>query len=167
MNIKIGIIMGSDSDHPALEKGIELLRRFAVPFDIEVSSAHRTPERTLRVVRDFEKRGAEVFIAAAGGAAHLPGVVASHTRRPVLGVPIESTLSGADSLVSIVQMPGGIPVATFGIGKAGATNAVLFAVAILALKDPDLEKKLREFREEQAAQVEEKSARLKQKVFPE
>ena len=164
MGIKIGIIMGSDSDYPALEKGIALLNSFDVPFEIEVSSAHRTPERTLQLIRKFEADGAQVFIAAAGGAAHLPGVIAAHTMRPVLGIPIESPLSGMDSLYSIVQMPGGIPVATFGIGKSGGVNAVLFALEILALTDDRLRDKLETHRREQKEQVEEKSRRLRSKI---
>ncbi len=119
MNAKIAYLLGSDSDFPQVEKGIALLRRLQVPLRIEVSSAHRTPERTLQLVREFEAQGVEVIIAAAGGAAHLPGVVASHTVLPVLGVPMTSPLSGLDSLLAIVQMPAGVPVATFGIGAAG------------------------------------------------
>lgn len=161
---KIGIILGSDSDFPNIEKGIALLKKFSIPFEIEVSSAHRTPERTIEVVKSFEALGIRVIIAAAGGAAHLPGVIAAHTLLPVLGVPITSTLSGLDSLYSIVQMPGGIPVATFGVGSAGGMNAVLFAVEILALEDVEIRKKLIEFREEQKTDVLEKSARLKEKI---
>ena len=131
---------------------------------MEVSSAHRTPERTLQLVREFEAQGVEVIIAAAGGAAHLPGVVASHTLLPVLGVPMTSTLSGFDSLLSIVQMPAGIPVATFGIGAAGATNAALFAVSLLAAHDPVLKKKLQAYRDEQREKVLEKSRELKDKL---
>jgi phosphoribosylaminoimidazole carboxylase PurE protein len=164
MNAKIGFILGSDSDFPAIENGVALLKRFGIPLEIEISSAHRTPERTLQLVREFEAAGVAVIIAAAGGAAHLPGVVAAHTLLPVLGVPISSPLSGLDSLLSIVQMPAGVPVATFGIGAAGATNAVLFAVALLALKDPALAEKLRSFRGEQRDGVLEKSRRLKDKL---
>ncbi|MCX6579681.1 MAG: 5-(carboxyamino)imidazole ribonucleotide mutase [Candidatus Aminicenantes bacterium] len=147
-----------------MEKGVMLLKEFAIPFEIEVSSAHRTPERTIEVIRSFEGQGVRVIIAAAGGAAHLPGVIASHTALPVLGVPIMSDLSGLDSLYSIVQMPAGIPVAAFGIGSAGGVNAALFAVEILALENPDLKKKLQEYREKQKKTVLEKSARLKEKI---
>lgn len=164
MNIKIGIILGSDSDYPYLEKGVKLLQDFQIPFDMEVSSAHRTPTRTLEIVRDFESRGAKVIIAAAGGAAHLPGVVASHTLLPVLGVPINSPLMGIDSLYSIVQMPGGIPVAAFGIGNSGGMNSVLFAIQILAVNDEAFQKKLAEFRKSQNAGVLEKSRRLKERL---
>ncbi len=163
-NNKIGIILGSDSDFPHMEKGVMLLKEFAIPFEIEVSSAHRTPERTLELVRSFEGQGIRVIIAAAGGAAHLPGVIAAHTMLPVLGVPLMSDLSGVDSLYSIVQMPGGIPVAAFGIGSAGGVNAALFAIEILALENLDLKKKLVEYREKQKKSVLEKSTRLKEKI---
>jgi phosphoribosylaminoimidazole carboxylase PurE protein len=164
MNGKIAFILGSDSDLPFIQNGVDLLRRFAVPLDIEISSAHRTPERTVQLVRDFEASGVGVIIAAAGGAAHLPGVVASHTLLPVLGVPITSALSGLDSLLSMVQMPAGVPVATFGIGAAGATNAALFAVSLLALSDPPLAEKLRAYRNEQRENVLEKSRKIKDKL---
>ena len=164
MKAKIALILGSDSDYPAIEKGIALLRQFGVPLEIEISSAHRTPERTQQLVREFEAKGIGVIIAAAGGAAHLPGVVASHTLIPVLGVPIESPLSGLDSLLSMVQMPAGVPVATFGIGAAGATNAALFAVALLALHDPLLKEKLHAYRREQREKVLEKSRKIKDKL---
>lgn len=164
MNKKIGIILGSDSDFPYVEKGLKLLREFGIPFDIEVSSAHRTPDRTIELVRRFEKEGIQVIIAAAGGAAHLPGVIAAHTLLPVLGVPITSALSGLDSLYSIVQMPGGIPVAAFSIGNSGGVNSILFAMEILALNDDDVKKKLTDFRENQRNTVMEKSERLKEKV---
>ena len=163
-NKKIGIIMGSDSDFPYLEKGIKLLKEFGIPFAIEVSSAHRTPARTVDLIKSFEDNGVQVIIAAAGGAAHLPGVIASHTLLPVLGVPINSALSGVDSLYSIVQMPGGIPVATFGIGNSGGVNSVLFALEIIALKDEAVKEKLVQYRRDQKAGVIEKSERLKDKV---
>lgn len=163
-NPKIGIILGSDSDLPYMEKGLAVLRDFGVPFEIEVSSAHRTPERTLELVRRFEASGIKVIIAAAGGAAHLPGVIASHTILPVLGVPITSALSGLDSLYSIVQMPGGIPVAAFSIGNSGGVNSMLFAIEILALEDENLKKAMTDFRKKQAEGVLEKSKRLKEKV---
>ena len=161
---KIGIILGSDSDLPYVEKGIQTLKEFNIPFEIEVSSAHRTPQRTLELVREFEKKGIQVIIAAAGGAAHLPGVIASHTLLPVLGVPITSALSGLDSLYSIVQMPSGIPVAAFSIGSAGGVNSVLFAIEILALTDKEMEQKLTDYREKQKMTVLEKSKRLKEKI---
>jgi len=164
MKAKVAFILGSDSDYPSIENGVALLRQFGVGLEIEISSAHRTPERTLELVREFEAAGVGVIIAAAGGAAHLPGVVAAHTLIPVLGVPIVSPLSGLDSLLSMVQMPAGVPVATFGIGAAGATNAALFAVALLALTDPELTKKLRAYRGEQRDKVLEKSRKLKDKL---
>jgi phosphoribosylaminoimidazole carboxylase PurE protein len=164
MKAKIAFILGSDSDYPFIENGIALLRRFGVPLEIEVCSAHRTPERTLQLVREFEAKEIAVIIAAAGGAAHLPGVVASHTLIPVLGVPMNSPLSGLDSLLSMVQMPAGVPVATFGIGAAGATNAVLFALALLALHEPLLAEKLQAFRGEQREKMLEKSREIKGKL---
>jgi len=164
MKAKIAFILGSDSDYPFVENGIALLRQFGIPLEIEISSAHRTPERTLHLVREFEAKGIGVIIAAAGGAAHLPGVVASHTLIPVLGVPIDSPLSGLDSLLSMVQMPAGVPVATFGIGAAGATNAALFAVSLLALNDPLLKEKLQVYRAEQREKVLEKSRKIKDKL---
>ncbi len=164
MKAKIAYILGSDSDFPQVEKGISLLRRLQIPLQVEVSSAHRTPERTLQLVREFEAQGVEVIIAAAGGAAHLPGVVASHTLLPVLGVPMTSPLSGLDSLLAIVQMPSGVPVATFGIGAAGGTNAALFAASLLAVHDPALKEKLQAYRAEQRETVQEKSRELKDKL---
>lgn len=164
MSKQIGIILGSDSDFPYIEKGIKILQEFNVPFEIEVSSAHRTPERTEKLVKDFEKRGISVIIAAAGGAAHLPGVIASYTLLPVLGVPIDSHLSGVDSLYSIVQMPAGIPVASFGIGKSGGVNSVLFALEILSVNDKNLKQKLVDYRKKQKLNVIEKSKILKQNL---
>ena len=164
MKAKIAFILGSDSDYPFIENGIALLRQFGIPLEIEISSAHRTPERTLELVLNFEAQGIEVIIAAAGGAAHLPGVVAAHTLLPVLGVPMSSPLSGLDSLLSMVQMPAGIPVATFGIGAAGATNAALFAISLLALHDTQLAEKLQNYRAEQREKVFEKSRKLKDKL---
>ena len=164
MKARIAYLLGSDSDFPQVEKGISLLRRLHLAVEVEVSSAHRTPERTLQLVREFEARGVEVIIAAAGGAAHLPGVVASHTVLPVLGVPMASPLSGLDSLLAMVQMPVGVPVATFGIGEAGAVNAALFAVSLLAAHDPALKKKLQAYRAEQREKVLEKSRKLKEKL---
>lgn len=164
MSTKIGIMLGSDSDFPFIEKGIKMLKEFQVPFRVEVSSAHRTPERTAALVKEFEESGVEVIVAAAGGAAHLPGVIASQTLLPVLGVPMQSALSGIDSLYSIVQMPGGIPVATFGIGESGAVNAVLFALEIMAVNDREIKKKLLVYREKQKMTVNEKNDRLKEKI---
>ena len=150
----VGVLMGSTSDWETMKRASETLARFAVPHECRVLSAHRTPAATVEYVSAAEGRGIEVLIAAAGGAAHLAGVVAAHTLLPVLGVPMESaSLKGLDSLLATVQMPGGIPVGTLAIGKPGATNAALLAVAILASKRPELKEKLRAFREEQTAKV--------------
>ena len=156
------IFIGSESDFDIAKNAIEILRKFDIPFALEISSAHRSPERTLKLVRKFEDEGAEVFIAVAGKAAHLAGVVAAHTVRPVIGVPVESGgLGGLDALLSTVQMPKGIPVATMGTGKTGATNAALLAVEILSLKKPALRKKLLEHKKKMASQVEADSEKLK------
>ncbi len=150
----VAIMMGSKSDWETMKHAAETLDRFGVPHECRVLSAHRTPQQTAEYAGQAELRGIEVIIAAAGGAAHLAGVVAAHTLLPVLGVPIESpSLKGLDSLLSMVQMPGGIPVGTLAIGKAGAINAALLAVAILANRRPELREKLRTFREEQARKV--------------
>ncbi len=149
-----GVIMGSKSDWETMRHAAEMLERFQVPFESRIVSAHRTPDAMAEYAKSAESRGLEVIIAGAGGAAHLPGMVAAHTLLPVLGVPVEShSLKGMDSLLSIVQMPGGIPVGTLAIGKAGAANAALLAIAILANKRPELRARLREFREEQTAKV--------------
>ena len=150
----VGIIMGSQSDWETMRAASETLTRFGVPHESKVVSAHRTPAWMVEYASSAEARGLQVIIAGAGGAAHLPGMVAANTLLPVLGVPVEShALKGMDSLLSIVQMPGGIPVGTLAIGKAGAQNAALLAVAILANHDPALRDKLRVFREEQATKV--------------
>ena len=151
---RVGLIMGSDSDWSVMTDAAQALADFEVPFEVGVVSAHRTPARMLTYAQEAAGRGIEVIIAGAGGAAHLPGMVASMTHLPVLGVPVQSkALKGMDSLLSIVQMPGGIPVATFAIGEAGAVNAALFTVAMLALNDADLAKKLSEFRVNQTEKV--------------
>ena len=148
------VIMGSQSDWETMRHAAEMLERFGVPHERRVVSAHRTPELMSRFASEAEGRGLEVVIAGAGGAAHLPGMVAAYTTVPVLGVPVESkTLKGVDSLLSIVQMPIGVPVGTLAIGKAGATNAALLTVAILANTRPDLREKLKTFRREQAEKV--------------
>ena len=154
MHPLVGIIMGSKSDWETMRVAGEILTRFGVAHEAKVVSAHRTPAWMVEYASDAEARGLQVIIAGAGGAAHLPGMVAANTLLPVLGVPVESqALKGIDSLLSIVQMPAGIPVGTLAIGKAGAQNAALLAVAILANHDPALREKLRLFREEQAAKV--------------
>lgn len=150
----VGVVMGSDSDWPTMEKAVEILEQFGVPYEARVVSAHRTPELLTEYSKSAQKRGLKVIIAGAGGAAHLPGMVASMTILPVLGVPVKSrALSGMDSLLSIVQMPKGIPVATFAIGDAGAGNAGLSAVSILATDDQALACKLQEFRDDQRDMV--------------
>jgi 5-(carboxyamino)imidazole ribonucleotide mutase len=150
----VAVIMGSKSDWETMRHADEMLTRLGVPHECAIMSAHRTPAWTAEYASGAEGRGLEVIIAGAGGAAHLPGVVAAYTLLPVLGVPMESrALKGLDSLLSIVQMPGGVPVGTLGIGAAGATNAALLAVAIVSSQRPAIRKALREFREEQARKV--------------
>ncbi len=147
----VGVVMGSASDWETMRHAAETLERFGVPHERRVVSAHRTPDLMALYAKDAEDRGLEVVVAGAGGAAHLPGMIAAHTTVPVLGVPVESrALKGMDSLLSIAQMPAGIPVGTLAIGKAGATNAALLAVAILANTRPRLREDLRRFRGEQA-----------------
>jgi 5-(carboxyamino)imidazole ribonucleotide mutase len=146
----VAVIMGSKSDWEVVRHTSETLNRFGVPHECRVLSAHRTPRETSEYVSGAEERGVEVVIAAAGGAAHLAGVAAAHTVLPVLGIPMESqALKGMDSLLSTVQMPAGVPVGTLAIGKAGAINAALLAIAILGTKRPDLRDALRNYREEQ------------------
>jgi 5-(carboxyamino)imidazole ribonucleotide mutase len=150
----VAIIMGSDSDWPVMKNAAQMLADFGVAYEAKVVSAHRTPDLMFRFAESAANKGYKVIIAGAGGAAHLPGMVASKTILPVLGVPVPSKhLNGQDSLLSIVQMPKGIPVATFAIGEAGAANAGLFAVSILANHDADLAKKLAEFRAKQSDKV--------------
>jgi len=150
----VGIIMGSRSDWPTLRHAAETLGRLDIPFETRVVSAHRTPDRLVAYARSARGRGLKAIIAGAGGAAHLPGMTASMTPLPVLGVPVESrALDGMDSLLSIVQMPGGVPVATFAIGAPGAVNAALFAAAMLALGDPAAADALDRYRAEQTAAV--------------
>jgi|SRR6185295_5945106 len=150
----VSVVMGSQSDWETMQHASSTLKDFAVDHECLIVSAHRTPEWLSEFASGAEGRGIEVIIAGAGGAAHLPGMTAAQTLIPVLGVPVESAaLKGMDSLLSIVQMPGGIPVGTMAIGKAGATNAALLAIAILANKRPDLREKLRRFRADQTAGV--------------
>lgn len=163
--MSVTIFLGSDSDFEIIREGLDVLKEFGVPFNLEVTSAHRSPERTFRLIKEAEASGTKVFIAVAGKAAHLPGVVASHTILPVIGVPVESqALAGLDALLSIVQMPKGIPVATVALGKAGGANAALLAVSILAISDGNLAEKLRAYRQKMAEKVEESSRRLKEKL---
>ena len=152
--VLIGVVMGSDSDWPTMQAAALLLKEFSVPFEAKVVSAHRTPDLLFEYAETAAARGLQAIIAGAGGAAHLPGMLAAKTTIPVLGVPVQSrALSGVDSLHSIVQMPKGIPVATFAIGEAGAANAALFAVAMLANEDAALNEKLQAFRKAQTEKV--------------
>ena len=156
----VAILMGSDSDLPVMEETGKILAEFQVPYEITVSSAHRSPERTAEYARKAAGRGLEVIIAGSGGAAHLAGVIAGHTILPVIGVPMESALLGLDSLLSTVQMPGGVPVATVAIGKAGARNAGILAVQILAGKRPGLKKALLRYKARLAAKVAEQTSKI-------
>ena len=158
----VGIVMGSDSDWETLRPAADLLTRFAIPFDVSVASAHRTPERMVAYAKGAADRGLRVIIAAAGGAAHLPGMIASLTDLPVLGVPVQSrALAGVDSLLSIVQMPAGVPTATFAIGNAGAVNAAIFAMKILALADASVARSVAALREENASKAMEGHERVR------
>ena len=150
----IGVVMGSSSDWDTMQHAVQILQQFGIAHEARVVSAHRMPDDMFAYAETAAERGLRAIIAGAGGAAHLPGMVAAHTVLPVLGVPVQShALQGLDSLLSIVQMPGGVPVATLAIGKAGATNAGLLAVSILATSRPALAERLRAFRAEQTAQV--------------
>ena len=152
---RVGLVLGSDSDWPVMEKAADMLQRFEVPFEARVVSAHRTPDLLFEYAATARERGLACIIAGAGGAAHLPGMLAAKTTLPVLGVPVPSRhLKGMDSLLSIVQMPKGIPVATFAIGEAGAANAALFAVALLAVTDGALAERLAAYRRELEGMVE-------------
>jgi len=149
----VAVVMGSKSDWDAMRHAAETLEQFGVPHECRVLSAHRTPKALTAYLKDVEKRGCEVFIGGAGGAAHLCGVIAAQTIKPVLAVPMQSALKGLDSLLSMMQMPAGIPVGTLAIGKAGAVNAALLAISILAVLRPELSKKLSVYRAQQAQKV--------------
>ena len=152
--VKVGVVMGSDSDWDVMQHACKILKDFAIPFEHKIVSAHRTPDLLYQYAESAIDRGIKVIIAGAGGAAHLPGMLAAKTTIPVLGVPVNSRhLKGMDSLLSIAQMPAGIPVATFAIGKAGASNAALFAAATLATADKELAQKLLDFRQAQTDEV--------------
>jgi phosphoribosylamine--glycine ligase len=158
---KIGIVMGSDSDLGVMEQSVGMLKKFAIPFEMIVASAHRSPEKAARYAATARDRGLTAIIAGAGHAAHLAGVLAAHTTLPVIGVPIDSScLQGLDALLATVQMPPGIPVATMALGKPGAKNAGILAAQIIAVSDPEVERRLDDFKVEMAGQVEEKSAKL-------
>jgi 5-(carboxyamino)imidazole ribonucleotide mutase len=160
----VAILMGSDSDLPAVEAAFDVLEKMGIRYEVKVTSAHRTPAQTHEYVNDADKRGCGVFICAAGMAAHLAGAVSAQTVKPVIGIPINASLDGLDALLSTVQMPGGIPVATVAIGKAGAKNAAYLAAQILALTDDELAVKLREDRQGNAEAVMAKDKALQDKL---
>ncbi|HJP18007.1 MAG TPA: 5-(carboxyamino)imidazole ribonucleotide mutase [Nitrospinota bacterium] len=160
--MKVSIVMGSDSDLPVMQKAAERLKKFKIEFDMTVASAHRSPDRTRSLIKEFENKGVKVIIAGAGGAAHLAGVIAAETVLPVIGVPINSSpLQGFDALLATVQMPGGIPVATMAVGEAGAKNAAVLAAQILALSDKEINNRLTEFKKEMALEVQKKADKIK------
>jgi phosphoribosylamine--glycine ligase len=160
-DIAVLVLMGSDSDAPVMQGAVDLLRELGIPCAMTVASAHRSPERVTQLVREAPGRGVKTFIVGAGAAAHLAGVVAAHTTLPVIGVPIDSSaLKGLDALLSTVQMPPGVPVATVSIGKPGATNAGVLAAQILALSDTALAGRLRDYKKKLADKVEQAAARL-------
>lgn len=157
----VSVVMGSDTDLPIMNEAIRVLEDFRVPYEVFLTSAHRSPERTTAFAKGAAKRGIKVIIVGAGAAAHLAGVIASQTFLPVIGIPIDATaLGGIDSLLSIAQMPGGVPVATMAVGKAGARNASLLAIRILAVEDKSLQKKLRAFIQDMAREIEKKQENL-------
>jgi len=160
-NPLVSILMGSDHDFKVMKEAGEILASFGVPFEYAVTSAHRSPQRTADLAKAAESRGIKVIIVGAGKAAHLAGNVAAWTCLPVLGVPIDASLGGLDALLSTVQMPGGVPVGSMGIGKSGAKNAALLSVQILSLSDPDLRARLHQYKEKIAREVEEKDQNLK------
>lgn len=162
-HISVLILMGSDSDAPVMQGAVDVLKEFGIPCEMTVASAHRSPERVMRLVRDAPGRGVKLFIVGAGAAAHLGGVVAAHTTMPVIGVPIDSSaLKGFDALLSTVQMPPGVPVATVSIGKPGATNAGVLAAQILAVGDPAIAKTLESYKQKLAEKVEAAARKLGQ-----
>lgn len=164
-NALVSILMGSDSDLDVMMEAAKTLEQFGVPYEIDVTSAHRSPERTRKIVAEAPARGVRVFIIGAGAAAHLAGVVSAESTLPVIGVPLDSSaLRGVDALYATVQMPAGIPVATMAIGKAGATNAAIFAVQILALSDEEFRGKLQQHKRKLAEGVERKSAALREQL---
>ncbi|MDM8516669.1 5-(carboxyamino)imidazole ribonucleotide mutase [Desulfobacterales bacterium HSG16] len=162
---KVGIVMGSDSDFEVMKGCVAIFKKFDIPFEMTVASAHRSPQKAMEYAVSAEKRGLKVIIAGAGHAAHLAGVMAAHTILPVIGIPIDSScLDGMDSLLSTVQMPPGIPVATVSLGKPGAKNAAILATQIMALSDPGLVTILEDFKKEMADEVEQKAKKLNQRV---
>jgi phosphoribosylamine--glycine ligase len=164
-NISVLILMGSDSDAPVMQGAVDLLKDLGIPCEMTVASAHRSPERVMRLVSEAPGRGVKVFIIGAGAAAHLAGVVAAHTAMPVIGVPIDSSaLKGWDALLSTVQMPPGVPVATVSIGKPGATNAAVLAAQILAVGDTDIADRVVAYKKKLAEKVEAAAAKLAQSL---
>ena len=160
--VQVGVLMGSDSDMPVMEKTLEVLKGFKVAYEVKILSAHRSPDETVRYAKSAKRRGLKVIIAGAGGAAHLAGVLASHTTLPVIGVPMETkSLKGIDSLLSISQMPAGVPVATMAIGEAGAKNAAYFALTVLGTRDVLIERRLKGHRLKMRESVRLKNKRLK------
>jgi 5-(carboxyamino)imidazole ribonucleotide mutase len=158
----VGIVMGSDTDLPVMAETAQMLKKFGVPFEVEITSAHRSPARTSEYARSAIQRGLKVIIVGAGGASHLAGVIAAETTLPVIGVPMATTtLAGLDALLSTVQMPGGVPVACTAIGKPGAINAAIFAAEIIATSDPGMAGKLADYKEQLARSVAEKSEKVK------
>lgn len=161
----VSILMGSDSDLPTMQATLDVLKNLQVEFEVYITSAHRTPEDTRNIIQDAEKRGCQVFIAAAGLAAHLAGAVAAHTLKPVIGVPMDGgPLNGFDALLSTVQMPGGIPVASVAVGKAGAKNAAYLAAQIISLVDAELAKRLIDEREANAQAVRDKNSEVQKSI---
>jgi len=157
----VSIIMGSDSDMPVMAQSGDTLKKFNIPYEIKIFSAHRSPDKTATFAKAARKKGIKVIIAGAGGAAHLAGVVAAHTTLPVIGVPMETKLDGIDSLLSTVQMPSGVPVATVSIGKAGAINAAILAAEIIGVNSAATSKKLQEHKNELVRKIEEKNRKIK------
>lgn len=165
--ILVSILMGSDNDRPIMEKAAALLKKFGVAYEMRIASAHRSPHKVLQYAQEAEAKGIKIIIAGAGGAAHLAGVLAAHTLLPVIGVPINSSpLGGLDAVLSTLQMPKGVPVATMAVGAAGAANAALMALRILALNDERLARRLRKFKEQMAQAVEIKDRALQQSRKP-
>jgi len=162
MKPQVLIIMGSDSDLPIMASAEEILKKLKIPYEMTIASAHRTPERSVKIASEAEAKGIEVIIAGAGMAAHLAGVIAAHTIIPVIGVPIDSSpLHGIDSLLSTVQMPPGVPVATMAIGKAGATNAAILSAQIIGRKDQSIVKRLKDYRKKMSEEIEKKAQAIK------
>ena len=163
--LRVALLMGSDSDFPRLEPGVAILRKLGIGFEARVLSAHRTPKAVVRFVEEAPRRGVRVFLCAAGGAAHLAGVVSAHTDLPVIGIPMDNPpLGGLDALLSTVQMPGGVPVAAVGAGAGGPVTAALFAARVLALSDPELAQRYSAWREDETAKVGKKDEALQKKL---